>query len=124
MVYSPLRPPPTQDPVAQDDFDAFGFALHAAVQLIKILEYLHGRASGPLVLRPLVSLCLPLIECHRPLGIAAEPHTNNATGRGLVSGFEHGHVLERILPTTFKPRLAQYSRNRVIGESPPGDLHY
>src|SRR5689334_18657195 len=110
MAYRPLRSAPTEYPVAQHDFHAFGLALYAAVELVEILKYLHRRPRGSLVIRPLVSMCLPLLNCRHSFGITPKPHSHNASCGRLVPGFERRHFLEGILPTGCKPRLDQRGR--------------
>src|SRR5882724_361293 len=87
MAYSSLLSTPAEYSVAQDNFHAFCFAFDAAVKLIEILEYLHRGSGGPLVFRPLVSMCFPLVECRHPFGIAAEPYAHSSTRGPLVYSF-------------------------------------
>jgi hypothetical protein len=87
MAYCSLLSTPAEYSVTQDNFHAFRFAFDAAIKLVKILEYLHRGSGGLLVFRPLVSMCLPLVEYRHPFGIAAESHTHSSTRGPLVYSF-------------------------------------
>ena len=85
MVYSSLLSTPAEYPVAQDDFHAFRFAFDPAIKLVKILEYFHCGPGWPLVRRPQLSTCLPLLQGRYAFGIAAESHRYGVARGPLIT---------------------------------------
>src|SRR2546428_13307611 len=61
MVDAAVEPLPAEDAVAKHELDVLGLALDAAVQLVELLEDLHGRAGRALGGGPVLLLRLPAL---------------------------------------------------------------
>ena len=72
MVNAAFVAAPTEDAISENQLDAFGFAVDAAIERVQGLEDFHRGASRLFVFGPIFARHVPTLKCRQPCRFVGE----------------------------------------------------